>query len=41
MSENQEKQKDDKTLKIIQIVCLGIVSPIIITLSLLYGFEII
>lgn len=41
MSENQEKQEDDKTLKIIQIVCLGIVSPIIITLAILHGLKMI
>ncbi len=39
MSETQEK--DDKTLKIMQIVCLGIVSPIIITLAIMHGLEMI
>jgi len=39
MSEIQEK--DDKTLKIMQIVCLGIVSPIIITLAILSGLKMI
>jgi len=39
MSEIQEK--DDKTLKIMQIVCLGIVSPIIITLAIMHGLKMI
>lgn len=35
-----EKQ-DDPVLKKINIVCLGIVSPIIITVSILYGLGMI
>lgn len=33
--------KDDPVLKKINIVCIGIVSPILITVSILYGLGII
>jgi len=36
-----EEKQDDPVLKKINIVCLGIVSPIIISVSLLVGFGII
>jgi hypothetical protein len=36
-----EQKEDDPVLKKINIVCIGIVSPIIITVSILYGLGII
>ncbi len=36
-----EEKEDDPVLKKLNIVCIGILSPIIITVSLLVGFGVI
>jgi len=41
MSETEKKIKDEKELKIMNVICIGIVSPILITVSILYGLGII